>query len=177
MNGIVKNLSVNTPGAVVGAGEALMEILLVDDRLVVEAKISPSEIAFVRTGMDAVIKIDAYDYTIFGDLTGTLTYLSADTLMDDGAGRGPVLPGPGHDRGVPLLEAGPAGPRDTPGNDRDGRDQDREEHGLQLPDQATGQDRPRVLHRPVTTGNRRQARGRRHGHWCVSVFCFLLNDL
>ena len=84
VNGIVKNLSVNTPGAVVGAGEALMEILPVDDRLVVEAKISPSEIAFVRTGMDAVIKIDAYDYTIFGDLTGTLTYLSADTLVDDG---------------------------------------------------------------------------------------------
>ena len=84
MNGIVKNLSVNTPGAVVGAGEALMEILPVDDRLVVEAKISPSDIAFVRTGMDAVIKIDAYDYTIFGDLTGTLTYLSADTLVDDG---------------------------------------------------------------------------------------------
>ena len=60
-----------------------MEILPIDDRLVVEAKISPSEIAFVRTGMDAVVKIDAYDYTIFGDLSGTLTYLSADTLVDN----------------------------------------------------------------------------------------------
>ena len=68
VNGIVKNLSINTAGAVVGAGETLMEILPVDDRLVVEAKIAPSEIAFVRTGMDAVVKIDAYDYTIFGDL-------------------------------------------------------------------------------------------------------------
>ena len=82
VNGIVKNLSINTAGAVVGAGETLMEILPIDDRLVVEAKISPSEIAFVRTGMDAVVKIDAYDYTIFGDLSGTLTYLSADTLVD-----------------------------------------------------------------------------------------------
>jgi len=82
VNGIVKNLSINTAGAVVGAGETLMEILPVDDRLVVEAKIAPSEIAFVRTGMDAVVKIDAYDYTIFGDLNGTLTYLSADTLVD-----------------------------------------------------------------------------------------------
>ena len=82
VNGIVKNLSINTAGAVVGAGETLMEILPVDDRLVVEAKIAPSEIAFVRTGMDAVVKIDAYDYTIFGDLAGTLTYLSADTLAD-----------------------------------------------------------------------------------------------
>ena len=79
----VKNLGVNTAGAVVRSGEALMEILPVDDRLVVEAKISPSEIAFVRTGMDAVVKIDAYDYTIFGDLSGTLTYLSADTLVDN----------------------------------------------------------------------------------------------
>ena len=82
VNGIVKNLSINTAGAVVGAGETLMEILPIDDRLVVEAKISPSEIAFVRVGMDAVVKIDAYDYTIFGDLLGTLTYLSADTLVD-----------------------------------------------------------------------------------------------
>ena len=83
VNGIVKNLGVNTAGAVVRSGEALMEILPIDDRLVVEAKISPSEIAFVRTGMDAVVKIDAYDYTIFGDLSGTLTYLSADTLVDN----------------------------------------------------------------------------------------------
>ena len=59
-----------------------MEILPIDDRLVVEAKISPSEIAFVRTGMDAVVKIDAYDYTIFGTSSGTLTYLNADTLVD-----------------------------------------------------------------------------------------------
>ena len=58
-----------------------MEILPIDDRLVVE-QVSPSEMLFVRTGMDAVVKIDAYDYTIFGDLSGTLAYLSADTLVD-----------------------------------------------------------------------------------------------
>ena len=79
----MKNLGINTAGAVVGSGQVLMEILPIDDRLVVEAKISPSEIAFVRTGMDAVVKIDAYDYTIYGDLSGTLTYLSADTLVDN----------------------------------------------------------------------------------------------
>ena len=84
VNGIIKNLGVNTAGAVVGSGEVLMEILPVDDRLVVEAKISPAEIGFVRTGMDAVVKIDAYDYTIYGDLAGTLTYLSADTLIEEG---------------------------------------------------------------------------------------------
>lgn len=83
VNGIIKNLGVNTPGAVVRSGDVLMEILPVDDRLVVEAKISPAEIAFVRTGMEAVVKIDAYDYTIYGDLAGTLTYLSADTLIEE----------------------------------------------------------------------------------------------
>ena len=84
MNGIVKNLAVNTPGAVVGAGEVLMEILPIDDRLIVEAKVSPAEVAFVRAGMEATVKIDAYDYTIYGDLAGTLTYLSADTLIEEG---------------------------------------------------------------------------------------------
>lgn len=83
VNGIVKNLAVNTPGAVVGAGEVLMEILPIDDRLIIEAKVSPAEIAFVRAGMEATVKIDAYDYTIYGDLAGTLTYLSADTLVED----------------------------------------------------------------------------------------------
>ena len=83
VNGIIKNLGVNTPGAVVRSGDVLMEILPVDDRLIVEAKISPTDIAFVRTGMPAVVKIDAYDYTIYGDLTGTLTYLSADTLSGE----------------------------------------------------------------------------------------------
>lgn len=86
VNGIIKNLGVNTAGAVVGSGQVLMEILPVDDRLVIEAEISPAEIAFVRAGMDAVVKIDAYDYTIYGDLTGTLTYLSADTLVGQGPG-------------------------------------------------------------------------------------------
>ena len=82
VNGIVKNLTINSPGAVVGAGDVLMEILPIDDRLIVEAQISPAEIAFVRTGMEAIVKVDAYDYSIYGDLRGTLTYLSADTLVE-----------------------------------------------------------------------------------------------
>lgn len=82
VNGIVKRLSVNTEGAVVSPGEVLMEILPVEDSLVVEAKISPAEIAFVGQGMEAIVKVDAYDYTIFGELTGVLTYVSADTLVE-----------------------------------------------------------------------------------------------
>lgn len=87
VNGIVKSLLVNTMGAVVGPGEVLLEIVPVEDNLVIEAKISPSEIAFVRSGMDAVVKIDAYDYTIYGELRGVLTYISADTLVERSAGR------------------------------------------------------------------------------------------
>jgi len=87
VNGIVKSLSVNTLGAVIGPGEVLLEILPVEDSLVVEAKISPAEIAFVSKGMDAIVKVDAYDYTIYGELNGTLTYISADTLVERSGGR------------------------------------------------------------------------------------------
>ena len=82
VNGLVKNLAVNTLGGVVRSGEVLMEILPVDDSLLIELKIPPAEIAFVKEGMTATIKMDAYDYTIFGDLSGQLTYVSPDTLLD-----------------------------------------------------------------------------------------------
>ena len=82
VNGIVKSLSINTLGAVVGPGEVLLEILPVEDNLIIEAKISPAEIAFISEGMGAVVKVDAYDYTIYGELTGILTYISADTLVE-----------------------------------------------------------------------------------------------
>lgn len=82
VNGLVKNLAVNTLGGVVRPGEVLMEILPVDDSLLIELKIPPAEIAFVKEGMTATIKMDAYDYTIFGDLNGQLTYVSPDTLLD-----------------------------------------------------------------------------------------------
>ena len=81
VNGIVKNLAVTTVGGVVRPGEVLLEILPLDDSLIVEVEIPPSEIAFVNLGMPATIKMDAYDYTIFGDLEGELVYLSPDTLL------------------------------------------------------------------------------------------------
>ena len=81
VNGIVKNLAVTTVGGVVRPGEVLLEILPLDDSLIVEIEIPPSEIAFVNLGMPATIKMDAYDYTIFGDLEGELVYLSPDTLL------------------------------------------------------------------------------------------------
>jgi len=81
VNGIVKNLAVTTVGGVVRPGEVILEILPVDDSLIVEVEIPPSEIAFIDVGMLATIKMDAYDYTIFGDLEGELVYVSPDTLL------------------------------------------------------------------------------------------------
>lgn len=82
-NGVVKNISVTTEGGVIRAGEQILEIVPVDDALVIEAKVSPADIAFLQTGLPATIKIDAYDYTIFGDLEGVLSYISADTLVEE----------------------------------------------------------------------------------------------
>ena len=64
-------------------GEEIMQIVPANDSLVIEAKVAPSDIAFIRQGDPATVKIDAYDYTIFGDLKGKLTYISADTLIDE----------------------------------------------------------------------------------------------
>jgi adhesin transport system membrane fusion protein len=83
VNGIVKNLTVTTIGGVVRAGEIILEIVPLDDNLIVEVEVPPSEIAFIDIGMPATLKMDAYDYTIFGDLAGKLVYLSPDTLLKE----------------------------------------------------------------------------------------------
>lgn len=82
VNGIVKNIAITTEGGVIRPGEEIMQIVPIDDDLIVEAKVTPSDIAFVQKGLPATVKIDAYDYTIYGDLDGTLTYISADTLQE-----------------------------------------------------------------------------------------------
>ena len=60
-----------------------MQIVPSDDELLIEAKIKPSDIAFVKSGLFASIKIDAYDYTVYGTLDGKVSYISADTLTED----------------------------------------------------------------------------------------------
>jgi adhesin transport system membrane fusion protein len=83
LRGVVKNVRITTQGGVVRPGEEVMQIVPLEDDLVVQAKVSPSDIAFLKIGQAATIKIDAYDYTIYGDLDGKLTYVSADTLSED----------------------------------------------------------------------------------------------
>ena len=83
VHGVVKNVRVTTLGGVIRPGDEVMQIVPLEDNLIVQAKLSPADIAFVKTGMPARVKIDAYDYTVYGDLEGKLTYISADTLSED----------------------------------------------------------------------------------------------
>lgn len=83
VRGIVKNVRITTLGGVVRPGDEVMQIVPLEDVLIIQAKVSPADIAFLHIGQLASIKIDAYDYTIYGDLTGKLVYISADTLTED----------------------------------------------------------------------------------------------
>lgn len=83
VRGIVKNVRVTTVGGVLRPGDEVMQIVPLEDDLIIQAKVSPADIAFLRIGQDASIKIDAYDYTVYGDLSGKLVYISADTLSED----------------------------------------------------------------------------------------------
>lgn len=82
MKGIVKDIRINTVGGVVNAGEDIMTIVPLDDKLLVEAYISPRDVAFIHPGLDAVVKISAYDYAIYGGLDGKVTLISPDTISN-----------------------------------------------------------------------------------------------
>jgi adhesin transport system membrane fusion protein len=83
VSGVVKNVRITTLGGVVRASEEVMQIVPIDDDLIVEAKVRPADIAFLKPGLPASIKVDAYDYTVYGALEGKLVYISADTLTED----------------------------------------------------------------------------------------------
>jgi adhesin transport system membrane fusion protein len=83
MDGVVRNIRITTRGGVAKPGEEIMQIVPIDDDLLIDAKVKPADIAFVKPGLPATIKLDAYDYTIYGSLQGSVTYISADTLNDE----------------------------------------------------------------------------------------------
>lgn len=82
VRGIVQQLMVNTIGGVIQPGNDLVEIVPLDDTLLVEAKIRPQDIAFLRPGQEAMVKFTAYDYTIYGGLKAKLEQISPDTVTD-----------------------------------------------------------------------------------------------
>lgn len=81
-DGKVNNINITTIGGVVKPGEVIMELLPTSSDLIVEAKVSPGDIAYVKEGQTASVKLDAYDFSIFGAMNGTVTYISPDTLME-----------------------------------------------------------------------------------------------
>jgi len=83
VKGYVNNIMITTQGGVVQPGESIMEIIPMDDQLLVEAKVKPSDVAFLIPGMPAKVKITAYDYTIYGDFSGVLEQISSDTIEED----------------------------------------------------------------------------------------------
>jgi adhesin transport system membrane fusion protein len=82
MDGIVRNVRLTTLGGVARAGDEIMQIVPVDEALIVEAKFKPADIAFIKKGMPATVKFDAYDYSIYGVLHGEVSYISADTIAE-----------------------------------------------------------------------------------------------
>ena len=83
MAGIVKNVRITTLGGVIRPSEEVMQIVPLEDNLIIEAKVPPRDVAFLKLGLTTSIKIDAYDYTVYGSLKGKLTYISPDTLSED----------------------------------------------------------------------------------------------
>ncbi len=83
VNGIIQEMTVNTVGGVVRPGEDIVKIVPKDDQLVIEAKVSPTDRAFIHPGQRAVIKLTAYDFSIYGGLDGELIMISQDTFEDE----------------------------------------------------------------------------------------------
>ena len=83
VNGTVKQLRVNTVGGVVQPGKDLIELVPSDDALLLEARVLPRDIAFLRPGQKALVKFTAYDFATYGGLEATLEHISADSVVDD----------------------------------------------------------------------------------------------
>ncbi|MGP3591572.1 HlyD family efflux transporter periplasmic adaptor subunit [Vagococcus sp. WN89Y] len=83
VRGIVKDIQVTTVGGVLQPGGKLMEIVPLEDQLLVETRINPRDIAYIRPGLPATVKLTAYDSSIYGDLKGEVEVVSPDTLQDE----------------------------------------------------------------------------------------------
>lgn len=83
VNGIVKRVLVTTVGGVIKPGDPVVEIVPEDDALIIEARVAPKDIGFLRPGQKAKVKFTAYDYAIYGGLEGVVDRISADTITDE----------------------------------------------------------------------------------------------
>lgn len=83
VSGIIKTVKVTTVGGIIQPGSDMVEIVPADDSLLVEARVKPKDIAFLRPGQDALVKMTAYDFSIYGGFPAKLDYISADSVLDD----------------------------------------------------------------------------------------------
>jgi len=84
--GVVKQVKINTVGGVIQPGMDLVEIIPLEDTLLIEARVRPSDIAFLRPGQEAMVKLSAYDFSIYGGFPAVLEHISADTLTPERPG-------------------------------------------------------------------------------------------
>lgn len=82
VDGVVNLITQTTVGAVLRPGDEIMQLLPTGDNLIIEARLRAADIGFVRPGMQATIKLDAFDYSIYGALDGTVSYVSPDALTE-----------------------------------------------------------------------------------------------
>jgi adhesin transport system membrane fusion protein len=83
VRGVVKDIQVTTVGGVLQPGGKLMEIVPLEDKLLIETRINPRDIAYIRPGLPATVKVSAYDSSIYGTLDGTVEMVSPDTIQDE----------------------------------------------------------------------------------------------
>ena len=83
VKGIVKQVQINTVGGVIKPGMSLMEIVPVDDSLLIEVKIRPEDVGFIKPDLPAMVKLTAYDFSIYGGLEAQVENISADTILDE----------------------------------------------------------------------------------------------
>ena len=82
-DGIVNDVQITTEGGFVNAGEKIMQVVPIGEKLLVEARVAPSDIAFIKVGDPANVKVTAYDFSIYGGLDGTVQQVSADSVFDE----------------------------------------------------------------------------------------------
>lgn len=82
MDAIVKNILITTKGAKVRPGDVILELVPSSDKLIIEAKFQPKDLSFIQKGQKAAVKLDAYDYSIYGIFYGVVKYISPDALVE-----------------------------------------------------------------------------------------------
>lgn len=83
VRGTVNQIHINTIGGIIQPGEDLFDVVPLNDTLLIEANIRPSDIGFLRPDLEATVKVSAYDFSIYGGLKANVEHISADTIMDD----------------------------------------------------------------------------------------------